>query len=68
MTKKRLSYKEAIGELEAILEQIEDETLDVDELSDKVKRVAYLIKVCKDRLHKTEEEVEKILQEMNRDS
>ncbi|GET32168.1 hypothetical protein PbJCM13498_10310 [Prolixibacter bellariivorans] len=65
MTKKKISYKEAVSEIEEILEQMESEELDVDELSDKVKRVSYLIKVCKDRLHQTEEEVENILNQMD---
>jgi exodeoxyribonuclease VII small subunit len=65
MTKKKISYKEAVTEIEEILEQMESEELDVDELSDKVKRVSYLIKVCKDRLHQTEEEVENILNQMD---
>ncbi|MBS2100649.1 exodeoxyribonuclease VII small subunit [Carboxylicivirga linearis] len=64
MTKKKLSYTDAIGEIEEILQQIENEELDVDELSTKVKRVSTLIKTCKDKLHKTEEEVEQILKEM----
>ena len=65
MTKKKITYKEAVNEIEEILEQMESEELDVDELSDKVKRVSYLIKVCKDRLHQTEEEVENILNQMD---
>nr|WP_319397265.1 exodeoxyribonuclease VII small subunit [uncultured Carboxylicivirga sp.] len=65
MTKKKLSYSEAMGEIEEILQQIENEELDVDDLSDKVKRVSALIKTCKDKLHKTEEEVETILKEMD---
>jgi exodeoxyribonuclease VII small subunit len=64
MTKKKLTYNEAVNEIEEILEQIENEELDVDDLSTKVKRVSALIKTCKDKLHKTEEEVEKILKEI----
>ncbi len=64
MSKKKISYNEAIGEIEEILQQIESEELDVDDLSDKVKRVSALIKICKDKLHKTEVEVENILKEM----
>ena len=64
MAKKKISYKEAIFEIEEILEKIENEELDVDELSEKVKRVSLLIKTCKDKLYKTETEVEKILKEM----
>ena len=64
MPQKNISYKEAISEIEEILQKIENQELDVDELSDKVKRVYYLIKICKDKLHSTEKEVEKILAEM----
>ena len=64
MTKKKISYNEAIAEIEEILQKIENEELDVDDLSEKVKRVSALIKICKEKLYKTEEEVEKILREI----
>ena len=64
MTKKKISYKEAVTEIKEILKQIEGEELDVDELAEKVKRVSLLIKTCKEKLHKTEEEVENILKEI----
>lgn len=64
MAKKKISYKEAVIEIKEILEQIEGEELDVDELAEKVKRVSVLIKTCKEKLHKTEEEVENILKEI----
>ncbi|TRX71876.1 exodeoxyribonuclease VII small subunit [Carboxylicivirga sp. M1479] len=65
MTKKKLTYNEAVSEIEEILQLIENEELDVDDLSTKVKRVSALIKMCKDKLHKTEQEVEKILNEID---
>lgn len=61
------SYKDAMFEIESIINEIENETLDVDELSEKVKRVSKLIKVCKDKLYKTEKEVTSILNEINND-
>jgi exodeoxyribonuclease VII small subunit len=64
MSIKKLSYNEAIAEVEAILEKIENEELDVDELAEKVKRVSLLLKLCKDKLLSTNEQVEKILKEM----
>ena len=63
MAKKNITYKAAMSEIEMIIRQIEDEELDVDLLSEKVKRVTSLIKICKEKLHKTEEEVNKILSE-----
>lgn len=57
----KLSYKDAMAEIENIVSRLEDNQLDVDELSENVKRVSQLIAFCKSKLHETEEEVEKIL-------
>lgn len=65
MAKKDISYNEAVSEIEEILEQIENEELDVDILTEKVKRVSVLLKLCKNKLHKTEEEVQKILDDID---
>jgi exodeoxyribonuclease VII small subunit len=65
INKKNLSYKEAITEIDEILSQLENNELDVDELSEKVKRVSQLVTLCKDKLHITEQEVDKILKEMD---
>ncbi len=63
--KKEILYTKAIEELEEIVTSIENEDVNVDELSVKVKRAAELINICKDKLQKTEEEVDKILKEIN---
>lgn len=63
-TKKTVTYNEAMAEVEEILEKIENEELDVDDLAEKVKRVSVLLKICKDKLLKTNEQVEQILKEM----
>jgi len=62
--KKAITYTEAMAEVEEILEQIENEELDVDDLAEKVKRVSVLLKTCKDKLMRTNEQVEQILKEM----
>ena len=62
--KKTVTYNEAMAEVEEILEKIENEELDVDDLAEKVKRVSVLLKICKDKLLKTNEQVEQILKEM----
>jgi len=64
-TKKNTSYKEAITEIEEILKQLENNELDVDELSEKVKRVSQLVTLCKEKLHHTEQEIDKILKDMD---
>ena len=56
-----MNYKEAMAEIESIVNKIENNELDVDVLSEKVKRVAQLMTYCKAKLHETEEEVERIL-------
>lgn len=63
--KKEIQYTEAIEELEEIVSSIENENVNVDELSVKVKRAAELINICKDKLHNTEEEVNRILKGIN---
>lgn len=65
MEKEKLSYKEAMAEIESIVSRLEDNQLDVDELSEKVKRVSELIAFCKSKLHETEEEVDKILKSID---
>ncbi len=65
VSKKTTSYKEAITEIEEILKQLDNNELDVDELSDKVKRVSQLVTLCKEKLHNTEQEIDKILKEMD---
>ncbi|MCM1031651.1 MAG: exodeoxyribonuclease VII small subunit [Oscillibacter sp.] len=62
--KEKLSYKEAMAEIEQIVACLEENKLDVDELAVKVKRVSELIAFCKAKLHDTEEEVENILKTM----
>lgn len=63
---KTLSYKEAINEIEEILQQIENDEPDVDQLSEKVKRLSSLVSFCRKKLHNTEEEIEKILKEIEK--
>jgi exodeoxyribonuclease VII small subunit len=63
MEKKKLTYKEAIAEIETILEKLENEELDVDDLAVKVKRVSQLLKFCKDKLTGTEKEIQGIMDE-----
>jgi len=60
--KKAKNYVEAINELNQIIEDIENDELDVDNLSVKIKRASELFEFCKEKLHKTEEEVEKIME------
>lgn len=58
---KKISYSEAIREVEAILEKLNNEELDVDQLAEQVKRAGELIGVCKEKLRKAEEDVAKVI-------
>ena len=58
---KEISYKDAIQEIEEILEKIESGELDVDSLSLKVRRVAELLETCKKKLSSTEKEIQKVI-------
>ena len=62
---KKETYNEAVEKLREIVEDIESGELDVDVLSEKVKEATRLIKLCKDKLFKADEEVKKILDELN---
>jgi exodeoxyribonuclease VII small subunit len=65
MTPKEKSYNESIKELEDILARIESGNLDVDILTEEVKRASTLIKNCKDKLYRTDEEIKKILEKLD---
>lgn len=62
---KTINYTEAIIELETIVSDLENATIGVDELSEKVKRAAELIKFCRSKLTSTEKEVSAILQNLS---
>lgn len=58
-----IKYEAAVAELEQILSQMESGQLDLDALTSKLKRAQELISLCKDRLTKTDEEIQNILKE-----
>ena len=64
---KQFSYSEAMKELEQIVSEIEQGEITVDTLSEKVKRASELIKICKNKLTSTEEDVNKILSDLKED-
>jgi exodeoxyribonuclease VII small subunit len=65
MTKEKISYSEAFEELQQIVAEIESGDISVDELAEKVKRATVLVKVCREKLSKTEEDVNTILKELD---
>ncbi|HHV87255.1 MAG TPA: exodeoxyribonuclease VII small subunit [Petrimonas sp.] len=62
---KALTYSQAKQELEKIVSAIESGELDVDALTEKVKRASELIAFCKEKLTKTDEELQRILENLS---
>ena len=58
-----LKYEEAMAQIEAIVHKMENNELDIDELAAQLKTAQRLIKFCKDKLTKTEQEIQKIQDE-----
>lgn len=61
--KNNMKYEEAIKELETIVSQIEKNELDIDQLTERLKEAQKLIKLCKDKLYKTDEKIKAMLEE-----
>ena len=53
-----LTYREAQAQLEQIVTAVENEELDVDELSEQVQRAMTLITFCRSKLKRTEEVIQ----------
>lgn len=66
--KSDLTYAKASEELEAILDQIESGTADVDVLGEKVERAAELIRHCRETLSGTEQRVQKVVDDLAADA
>ena len=61
------SYNEAFEELQQITAQIEEGRISIDELTAKVKRAALLIRICREKITSSEEEINKILTTIEND-
>ena len=60
---KQPKYEEAFAELQAITHKMENDELDIDQMSEQLKRAKELIKLCKGKLTKTDKEIKKVLAE-----
>ena len=63
MAKEEIKYEQAVRELEKIVEKMENDELDIDQLSEQLKRAKLLVKLCRDKLPKADEEIKKLLNE-----
>lgn len=58
-----MKYEEAMAELESIVGKMEQGNPDIDTLGEQLRRAQQLIKLCRDRLTKTDEEIRRQLSE-----
>ena len=58
-----LSYEQALRELQGIVALLQEESSNIDELSERVRRAAALVKYCREKLRSTEEVVQQLLEE-----
>ena len=57
-----MSYEESMKKLETIVRKMENDELDIDSLSRELREAQQLIKMCKERLKKVDEEIRQILE------
>nr|WP_314755211.1 exodeoxyribonuclease VII small subunit [uncultured Prevotella sp.] len=61
MAKEEIKYEDAVKELEYIVAQMENNELDIDVMGERLKKAQKLMKLCRDKLTKADQEVKKIL-------
>lgn len=60
--KKNFKYEEAVEQLEQIVRKMENDELDIDSLTDELRKAQELIKLCKAKLTSTDAEIKKMLE------
>lgn len=62
MSKEKVSYKEALEEIEGIVAKVENGECEVDELAEMVKKAIALIKSCQEKLRRTEDDLNETME------
>ncbi|MBQ7540488.1 MAG: exodeoxyribonuclease VII small subunit [Bacteroidaceae bacterium] len=60
---KKLTYETAVTKLANIVSELEKNTLDIDQVSKQLQEAQKLLKFCKERLGKVEQDINKILED-----
>lgn len=63
MPNNELTYEQALQELQTIVRALQEDTVSVDDLTEKSRRAAELIRYCQEKLRITEAEVKNLFQE-----
>lgn len=58
-----LTYEQALAELQAIVADLQEDAIGIEQLSDRMQRAAELIQYCREKLRKTEEDLERLFEE-----
>jgi exodeoxyribonuclease VII small subunit len=61
----QLGYAAALGELDAILRELEGPDVDVDRLADQVRRAAILIQLCRDRIGGARLQIDSVIADLD---
>ncbi len=57
----KINYEEAVRQLEAIVDKMENGEMDLESMTTQLKKAQELIKLCKNKLTKTDAEIEKLI-------
>ena len=64
----KISYNQALDELNTIVNQLQNEATDVDALVAMTQRAAKLLTICRERLTTTEEQLRGILESLRNEN
>lgn len=59
---KEIKYEEAVYKLETIVDKMERGELDIDSMAAQLKEAQELVKLCKQKLKRTDNEIQKLLE------
>ncbi len=62
---KELTFSAAMQELEAILQRVDSDSIDIDRLAEELQRATELLEVCRGKIRKAEVEVHQIVQKLS---
>ncbi len=67
MARRKISFKDAIEEVETTINRIEGNELDIDQLFTEVKKSSKLLKDCKSQIYKVEEDLKNFFEELEKE-
>lgn len=68
MNAKTMTYEKAVKRLEQIVSQVENNELNIDQLGASLKEAQELLAFCKERLYKADAEINKMLDDFQKEA